>query len=126
MGQELVDYALTRINTGKTPSSGRADSRLTVAADIDVRTCRDHADPVTHALITEVRVTLTATGAVFYLPLPTDPYLPTTPPATPGAPDELDSLALPALRSLAGEYGVAKSGSKPQLVERIREHRSTT
>src|SRR3990172_6628378 len=72
MTEPLLVYALTKINVGRgdPDRQDRADQRPYTGLDILAVKCTDHADPVTHKLIGEIRVTFVATGAVVYLPLP--------------------------------------------------------
>ena len=139
MTDTLLDYALDHLNAGRGDPNrqARSDQRLFAASDIRAVRCTDHADPVTKTLIAEVRVTLLATGAVLYLPLPAGYAEPghtavtASTLAADGEPvevtvtDDLTTLAFPALKALAAELGLAKGGTKAQLIARINEHKAT-
>lgn len=49
----------------------------------------------------------------------------TTPDPDPESGDELGDLLKPELIKLAGDYGLPTSGTKDELITRIRDHRAT-
>jgi len=141
MTEPLLVYALTKINVGRgdPDRQDRADQRPYTGLDILAVKCTDHADPVTHKLIGEIRVTFVATGAVVYLPLPAgyaDVGHTAVPagyalavddePETPAVQvaDDLTGLNIKALKALATDLGLSVGGTKAQLIARIGEHKT--